>query len=114
MDNAICDGFYNFRVSMKNIVGESEPSEWAGLPTSELIPGPPQNPFYTKSETTQIVLQWSPPEIHPVAVKRYEVQIENATSKYNKVAETHSDVMTATIVDLKPNMQIQVSCLCCK
>ena len=103
LDSATFDGFYYFRVSMKNSVGESEPSEWAEVPTIELIPGPPQNPFYTKSDTNQIVLQWSQPSVHPVAVKKYEVQRGYATGIWNKVAETQPNVMTATIFDLKPS-----------
>ena len=101
LDSATFDGFYYFRVSMKNGVGESEPSEWAEVATIELIPGPPQNPFYTKSETNQIVLQWSQPSVHPAAVKKYEVQREYATGIWNKAAETQPNVMTTTIFDLK-------------
>ena len=101
LDSATCDGFYCFRVSMKNAVGESEPSEWAKVATSELIPEPPQPADDIYSKTNQIGLKWGPPLLHPIAAIKYEVQMETTTGIWNTIAETQSDAHT--VKDLKPN-----------
>ena len=103
LDSATCDGFYYFRVSMKNGVGESEPSEWAKVATSELIPGPPQPRDNIYMTCHQIVLNWSQPNIHPIAVKKYKLQKETTTGTWNAITGTPSDLMTATVKNLKPN-----------
>ena len=101
--SATCDGFYYFRVILKNDVGESKPSEYTKVATRELIPGPPQNLIYKKCETNQIVLQWHKPNFHPFAVKKYEVERENTTGTWDKTVETQSNVLTATVGNLEPN-----------
>ena len=104
LDCVTCDSFYSyhFRVSMKNSVGESEPSDWTIIPTSELIPGPPQD-INSDNGMYQITLRWSQPNIHPFAVKTYEVQSGTITGVWHVIAETQSDLLTAAVKNLKPN-----------
>ena len=102
LDNATTDGFYQFRVLMKNDAGISGPSDWARVATSKLIPGPPQNIETIENTNDHIKISWNVPNNHPVAAKHYEVEIKEQNSEaWTKLAEV--EILTAMFHHPHPN-----------
>ena len=67
----------NYRVIMRNGIGESEPSEPVVLDLATIIPGSPVNLKHGEITSNSIQLSWEKPKINPLAAHKYEVVCTN-------------------------------------
>ena len=107
LDNSVQ---YYFRVRMKNEAGDSNPSEIVKAPY--LIPGPPQNIhkqenlWVREMSHNRITVTWDKPVDQPLAVKQYEVEMQQKDVGEPIFRTTaNSETSTATFSNLKPNTE---------